>query len=182
MTNLEDIRLVKECLNGNKQAFGELVEKYQKQLYNAAYRILNDGDVAKDVTQTVFIRAYEKLDTYDPKFKFFSWIYRMTVNESINTYRQQKRNVDIDEVMIASNENPEEKMQEAQVELAIEKAVSSLPIEYRMVTIFYYFANLPYQEISFVLDIPEKTVKSRLYSARQILSKSLSEKELVGHD
>lgn len=182
MSNEQDLQLIEKCKNGNSRAFGELVEKYQKPLFNASFRIVNDRDVAQDVTQTVFIRAYEKLDTYNPRFKFFSWIYRMTVNESINVIRQQKSKVAIDDLNIASDDNPETQMQNTQVEEAVESAVSRLPIDYRLVTVFYYFANLPYQEISFILDIPEKTVKSRLYSARQILSKSLSEKELVGND
>ncbi|MEJ2261549.1 MAG: sigma-70 family RNA polymerase sigma factor, partial [Nitrosopumilaceae archaeon] len=111
MSNVEDIRLIEECKKGNSHAFGELVEKYQKQLYNAAFRIVNDRDTAKDVTQTVFIRAYEKLDTYNAKFKFFSWIYRMAVNEAINVLRQEKKNVTIDDLALESKDNPESRMQ-----------------------------------------------------------------------
>jgi len=182
MTNAEDVQLIEQCLNGNKGAFGELVERYQKPLFNAALKIVNDRDVAKDVTQTAFIRAYEKLDTYNQKFKFFSWIYRMVVNEAINVLRQQKSKVDLDECQIASAENPEARLHNLQVEEKIESAVAKLPLDYRMVTVFYYFAQLPYDEISYVLGIPEKKVKSRLYSARQILSKSLSVKELAYND
>ena len=179
MTNAEDIKLIDECRNGNRQAFGGLVERYQKPLFNAALKIVNDWDVAKDVTQTVFIRAYEKLDSYNKEFKFFSWIYRMVVNESINVLRQQKGKVDLETCQVESADNPETDLRNLRVEEKVEKAVSRLPLDYRMVTIFYYFANLPYDEISFVLGIPEKKVKSRLYSARQLLSKSLSEKELA---
>ncbi|MGH8015367.1 MAG: RNA polymerase sigma factor, partial [Candidatus Zixiibacteriota bacterium] len=96
MTKAYDIKIIEECLNGNRQAFGELVEKYQKPLFNAALKIVNDWDVAKDVTQTAFIRAYEKLTSYDRQFKFFSWIYKMVVNESINVLRQQKNKVDLE--------------------------------------------------------------------------------------
>src|SRR5574341_1173982 len=107
MTNARDIEIIKECLNGKKEAFGELVERYQRPLFNAALKIVNDWDIAKDVTQAVFIRAYEKLHTYDQKFKFFSWIYRMVVNDAINVLRQQKSNVDLNECQVASDENPE---------------------------------------------------------------------------
>jgi len=179
MTNIEDVQLIEQCLNGNREAFGELVERYQKPLFNAALKIVNDWDVAKDVTQTAFIRAYEKLDTYNPKFKFFSWVYRMAVNEAINVLRQQKNKAVLDECQMASADNPETDMHNLQVEEKVEMAVAKLPLDYRLVTVFYYFANLPYEEISFVLGIPEKTIKSRLYSARLILSKSLSEKELA---
>lgn len=182
MTNAPDTKIIEQCLNGNRQAFGELVERYQKPLYNAAVKIVNDRDVAQDVTQTVFIRAYEKLNTYNPRFKFFSWIYRMVVNESINVLRQKKAHVDIEQCQMESNDNPETRMHNLQVEEKIESAVANLPLDYRMVTVFYYFANLAYEEISFVLNIPEKKVKSRLYSARQILSRTLSEKELAYND
>jgi len=182
MSNEPDVQLIEQCLNGNNRAFGELVERYQKPLFNAALKIVNDRDMAKDVTQIAFIRAYEKLDTYNQKFKFFSWIYRMVVNEAINVLRQQKNRVDLDECQMLSNENPESMLHHRQVEEKIETAVAKLPLDYRMVTIFYYFANLPYDEISFVLGISEKKVKSRLYSARQILSRTLSEKELAYND
>src|SRR3990172_4045483 len=151
MSNEPDVQLIEQCLNGNNRAFGDLVERYQKPLFNAALKIVNDRDMAKDVTQIAFIRAYEKLDTYNQKFKFFSWIYRMVVNEAINVLRQQKNRVDLDECQIESNENPESKLHDRQVEEKIETAVAKLPLDYRMVTIFYYFANLPYDEISFVL-------------------------------
>jgi len=180
--NATDTQIIEKCLNGNRQAFGELVERYQKPLFNAAVKIVYDGDVAKDVTQTVFIKAYQKLDTYNPKYKFFSWIYRMVVNESINVLRQKKSNVDLEECQMESKDNPETRMHNLQVEAKIESAVANLPLDYRMVTVFYYFADLAYEEISFVLNIPEKKVKSRLYSARQILSKTLSEKELAYND
>ena len=182
MSNEPDVQLIERCLNGDNRAFGDLVERYQKPLFNAALKIVNDRDMAKDVTQVAFIRAYEKLETYNQKFKFFSWIYRMVVNEAINVLRQRKVQVDIDECQMQTNENPESNLHHRQVEEKIETAVANLPLDYRMVTIFYYFANLPYNEISFVLGIPEKKVKSRLYSARQILSRTLSEKELAYND
>ena len=116
MSNEPDVQLIEQCLNGNNRAFGDLVERYQKPLFNAALKIVNDRDMAKDVTQIAFIRAYEKLDTYNQKFKFFSWIYRMVVNEAINVLRQQKNRVDLDECQIESNENPESKLHDRQVE------------------------------------------------------------------
>jgi len=182
MTDVDDVQLIEKCLNGNRAAFGELVERYQKPLFNAALKIVNDWDAAKDVTQTVFIRAYEKLDTYNQKYRFFSWIYRMVVNEAINVLRSQKGNVNLDECQLPSNADPVQDLHNQQVEEAVQTAVSKLPLDYRLVTVFYYFANLAYEEISYVLNIPEKTVKSRLYSARQLLCKSLSAKELVIND
>ena len=182
MVDITDSQLVDRCLNGEKEAFGSLVEKYQKPVFNAALRVVTDWDLAMDVTQNVFVKAYEKLHTYDRQFKFFSWIYRMAINEAINTLRQQRGKIDLNECEFEAKGTPEETFHSKQVEKVIENAVGDLPLDYRMVTVLYYFANLPYEEISYVLDIPESKVKSRLYSARQILCKDVSLKELTGND
>ena len=76
MTEQEDLRLVEECLKGNTDAFGLLVENYQKAIFNMALRMVNDYDDAQDITQSVFVKAYGKLDGFNPKYKFFNWIYR----------------------------------------------------------------------------------------------------------
>lgn len=182
MIEIADSQLVDRCLKGEKEAFGRLVEKYQKPIFNAALRVVADWDLAMDVTQNVFVKAYEKLHTYDRQFKFFSWIYRMAINEAINSIRQQRGKIDLNECEFESKGTPEETLHDKQVEKVIENAVGDLPLDYRLVTVLYYFANLPYEEISYVLEIPEKRVKSRLYSARQMLCKDVTLKELTGND
>ena len=182
MVDIADSQLVDRCLNGEKEAFGTLVEKYQKPIFNAALRVVADWDLAMDVTQNVFVNAYEKLHTYDRQFKFFSWIYRMAINEAINTIRQQRGKINLEECEIEAKGTPAETFQNKQMEKVVENAVGNLPLDYRLVTVLYYFANLPYEEVSYVLDIPESRVKSRLYSARQMLCKEVSLKELTGND
>ena len=182
MVDIADSQLVNRCLGGEKEAFGTLVEKYQKPIFNAALRVVADWDLAMDVTQNVFVNAYEKLHTYNRQFKFFSWIYRMAINEAINTVRQQRGKIIFEECEIEANGTPEESFHHKQMEQVVENAVGKLPLDYRLVTVLYYFANLPYEEISYVLDITESRVKSRLYSARQMLCKEVSLKELTGND
>jgi RNA polymerase sigma-70 factor (ECF subfamily) len=182
MSESADRHLVDRCLKGEKEAFGKLVEKYQKPIFNAALKVVADWDTAMDVTQNVFVKAYEKLPTYDRQFKFFSWIYRMAINEAINSIRQQKGKVDLENCEIEAKGTPEDSLRSRRVEKIVENAVADLPLDYRMVIVLYYFANLPYDEISYVLDIPKKRVKSRLYSARQMLCQELSLKELVRND
>ncbi len=131
MSNIPDAQLVEQCLEGNNQEFEELVNRYQKPLFNAALKIVDDRDTAKDVTQIAFIKAYENLDKYNPKFKFFSWIYRMVVNEAINVLRQQKSNVVLDECEIQSEDNPESNLNTLRIEEKIETAVAKLPLDYR---------------------------------------------------
>ena len=84
MSNDNDADLVQECRKGNRKAFESLLDRYEKPVYNAAFRILCSYEDAMDVTQTVFLKAFEHLDRFDPKYKFFSWIYRIAINESIN--------------------------------------------------------------------------------------------------
>ena len=182
MVDIADSKLVDRCLNGEKEAFGTLVEKYQKPIFNAALRVVADWDLAMDVTQNVFIKAYEKLHTYDSQFKFFSWIYRMAINEAINSLRQQRGKINLEDCEIEAKGTPEETFHKKQMEKIVENAVGNLSLDYRLVTVLYYFANLPYEEISYVLDIQESRDKSRLYSARQMLCQEVSLKELTGND
>ena len=83
MSEAEDRELVEKCCDGDRAAFTELVDRYQKTVFNTALRIVGDPEEAEDVAQSAFLKAYEKLDSYKPQYRFFSWIYRITVNESL---------------------------------------------------------------------------------------------------
>lgn len=176
MTDSDDILLVKECLEGNPKAFESLVDRYQKPVFNAALRILNGRDDAEEITQTSFVKAFENLSTFDPKYKFFSWLYRIAVNESLN-FLSQRRHLDRLTVDIVSQEKtPEEAYDEDQMSLNIQDALMRLKLEYRIVTILKHFHDLSYKDISYILDLPEKTVRSRLFTARERLRTSLLKK------
>jgi hypothetical protein len=77
-----DAARVRDCLGGNQQAFAALVEQYEKPIYNIALRMLRNSEDARDIAQSVFLKAYQNLSSYDPQYKFYSWIYRMAINES----------------------------------------------------------------------------------------------------
>ncbi len=97
MDNDPDIALVERCRNGDWAAFTELVVRYQRPIYNAAFWMLRKAEDANDITQVVFLKVAERLDEYDPRFKFFSWIYRIAVNESLNLLRRNRREEALDE-------------------------------------------------------------------------------------
>jgi len=164
-----DVELVNRCLKGDKRAFGALVEKYQKVLFNVALKIVRDADDAADITQTVFVRAYEKLDRYNPKYKFYSWIYRMTVNAALNFAKRHSRLTPLETHTIPSRMNPAEDFAGAELSERLDDAMFTLPPEDRALLSLKYTAELSYRDIAYVFEIPEKTVKSRLYSARQRL-------------
>jgi len=86
----DDPALVRRCRDGERSAFEQLVVRYQKPVYNAALRMLHDPQDAMDVAQTTFLKAFEHLADYDPSFKFYSWIYRIAVNESLNALGARK--------------------------------------------------------------------------------------------
>ena len=91
MNRPDDKKLMERCLKGDRHAFEALLVRYKKPVYNAAYRMLNNSEDARDVTQTVFLKVYENLDQYDPSHRFFSWIYRIAMNESINWLKKSSR-------------------------------------------------------------------------------------------
>ena len=92
--------LVEACLSGDTSAFGRLVDTYERPLYNAALRITNSRDDAMDATQSAFVKAYEKLHTFNSSYRFFSWIYRIAVNEALNIVQRKGREQPSRNVMI----------------------------------------------------------------------------------
>ncbi|MFQ5771497.1 MAG: RNA polymerase sigma factor [bacterium] len=182
MTEPKDSALVKECLAGNTKAFEFIIDRYQKPIFNVALRMVNDYEDAQDVTQAVFVKAFEKLDTFKPKFKFFSWIYRMVINESINFINQKKQVDKLDRAFLSKAKTPEQNYLDIELREKIQKALMDLPIDYRVVIILRHFEELSYNEMSYILKIPEKTVKSRLFTARQNLRNILLKKGIVTHD
>ena len=173
MSKTPEIALIEKCRSGDREALGELLGQYQKPVYNAAYRILGNPDDAADVTQAVFLKVFENLDRFDPKFRFFSWIYRIAVNESINQNKRGSRMQPLDEREIAARGGPDAALESSSLSDQIQDGLMALNENYRMVFVLRHFSDFSYREIGVILDIPEKTFKSRLYSARQAMKETL---------
>lgn len=182
MTEHTDEDLVQKCQQGDARAFDAIVERHQKTVYNLALRMVRDPDEAADVAQAVFVKAYEKLKSFDPKFKFFSWIYRIAVNEALNVLDQRKRFDALDGVEPAEEVEEESDDDAIVQERRIQDGLMMLNVDHRAVIILKHMQGLSYQEIAQILNLPEKTVKSRLFSARQTLRDILMRKGLGGHD
>jgi RNA polymerase sigma-70 factor (ECF subfamily) len=161
--------LIDRSLGGDSSAFGSLIEEYQKALFNTAYRMLGDPEDARDVTQTAFVKSFEKLATYDPRYRFFSWIYRILVNEALNCLDRRRSQEPIALDLVAPGRMPDEELERNDRHERIQSAVCALAPDHRLVIVLRYFGGMSYREMSEVLEIPDKTVKSRLYSARRIL-------------
>jgi RNA polymerase sigma-70 factor (ECF subfamily) len=171
----QDRALVERCLEGQRDAAGDLVDRYQKRLFNVALRMLGNVQDAEDVTQTVFLNAFLKLRTYNPRYRFYSWIYRITVNESLNMLERRKPTVTLqDEFDIrAPGAAPD---RAAEVQDRVGRALMSLKPDDRAVVVLRHFVSFSYQEIADVLEVPVRTVKSRLFTARDRLRLALDER------
>lgn len=174
--------LVRDCLEGNTKSFEGIIDKYQKPIFNVAFRLVNDFEDAQDITQSVFVKVFENLKSYNPKYKFFSWIYRMAVNESVNYLKRRKPREELEPNILSKEKTPDEHYDDIEMSERIGNALMYLPIDYRAVIILRHFEYFSYKEMSFILNIPEKTVKSRLFSARQQLKDILLKKGIVAHD
>jgi len=165
--------LVTECQQGNRQALGTLVNEYQKPVYNAVYRMLGNADEAADVTQTAFLKALENIDRFDPKFRFFSWIYRIGLNEAIDELKRRKRLEPMTETPAADTPRPQDQVATSQATDQVQAALMEIKEDLREVLVLRYFTECSYHQIGEILELPDKTVKSRLFSARQQLKTQL---------
>jgi len=176
MAREDEAELVARSLEGDTRAYGKLIDAHQRVLYNLALRMVNDLEDAKDLTQIVFIKAYENLATFEPGRKFFSWIYRIMVNESLNLIARRRSAEPLDEGMETSERGPDRIAEANEVSGIIQEALTELSQDYRQVILLRHFAQLSHEEMSKLLEIPEKTVKSRLFTARRILGEILTKR------
>jgi RNA polymerase sigma-70 factor (ECF subfamily) len=168
----DDRVIVERCLGGDTAAFRTLVERYQRVLFTVAVRMLGDADQATDAAQDAFVSAYRKLQTYDQGHKFFSWLYRILVNECLNV-RRTRRLLEPLDAGLTSGDNPHRTAEQAELRVSVRSALGRLTPAYREVVVLRHYAGMSYVEMAEALGVPEKTVKSRLYSARQRLGEDL---------
>lgn len=174
MNKPDDTRLIEDCIKGDRRAFEALLIQYEKPVFNAAFRMLNNREDASDVTQTVFLKVFENFDSFDPSRRFFSWVYRITLNESINWLDKQRRLEPLHSDIADSSKGPAQEVSSAQLSSEVQAALMTIKADYRSVIVLKHFLGCSYMEIGEVLEIPEKTVKSRLFSARQLLKEALT--------
>ena len=167
-----DRALVRKYLDGELAAGDELVNRHLQRMYNVALRMLGNVQDAEDVTQTAFGNAFAALGTYDPKYRFFSWIYRMTVNASLNTLKRRRHVISLDGKFDtpATGVSSETALE---AEDRVGRALLELKPDDRAVVVLRHLEALSYEEISDVIGVPVKTVKSRLFTARQRLRQVL---------
>ena len=176
-----DADLVRCFIDGDDDAFGILVDRYQRTVFNAAYRLMGNVASAKDVSQSVFLKVFEKLESFDGRLSFYSWLYRITVNEAINALKRDNRHQTLDDIaaVAATGPGPEESMAAVETGRHVQEALMRLKPEYRTVVVCRHILSMSYTEIAEITQLPEKTVKSRLFTARELLRGWLTEKGVV---
>ena len=181
MKETDDLQAVRNCLGGDVKSFELLVEKYQGVVYNIALRMVKVPDDAEDISQAAFLKAYEKLGTYRESFRFYSWLYRIAVNEALNFLDRQKRYTRLDERVEDSRQAVDVAAETREQNERIQEALMELKPDHRVVLILKHFEEFSYEEIGAILDIPVKRVKSRLFTARQVLREILLKKGIVAN-
>ncbi len=178
-------QLVKRAKSGDDDAFTELIELYSERIYNLGLRILRRPDDAADVLQETFIKVYEKINTFDGRADFFTWLYRIATNEALMRIRKEKRTVLSDNELEKYYDRPNSvEIQEWQdvplrdmlsreFKKHLDKAVEALPEIYRSVFVLRDLESISTRETSKILGITETNVKVRLKRARMYLREQL---------
>lgn len=185
MSDEEQVWL-EQARQGDKSAFGRLIEAYQGPVYNLAYRMLGNRGEAEEAAQEAFIRAYTRLDTYDPSRKFSTWMLSITSNYCIDLLRKRRALLlSLDQplpphpaLMSDRDENPEAQTSDSEREQMVQALLEHLPEDYRQAVVLRYWYDLSYEEIAGVMDTTVSAIKSRLFRARRQLAEVALEEEM----
>lgn len=190
LTNRENLEpyveqaLIEQCRRNNLEAFGRLVDAYQARIHGFVRRTVSSADEAEDLTQEVFIRAFQNLSKFDGRSSLRTWLFRIAHNLCIDAARKRGRSIaevrDTDESgeLIDAQDNrysPESLAMNRELMDVVEDAIAGLSEKLRSVLLLHDKEELEYEEIANVLDIPIGTVKSRLFLARAAVQKALEE-------
>ncbi len=175
LAELTEAELAARARQDDRAAFGELTLRCRASVVNVVYRMCGDLALAEEAAQEAFLRAWQKLDHFDPHYAFRNWVCRIALNAALDDLRRQRETAALDEqAPDAAEAGPEQSLEERQRSQMVRRAVLSLPEASRAVLILREYERLSYQEIAAVLEIPTGTVMSRLNTARRLLRDKLS--------
>jgi len=178
---------LEQAIEGDKAAFGKLIEAFQGPVYNLAYRMLNNSGEAEEAAQEAFVRAWTKLNMYDPKRKFSTWLLSITSNYCIDQIRKRRALLlSIDEPLpphpaLTSDKakGPEAQMASSEQQDLVQGLLQELPEEYRTAVILRYWQEMSYEEIAETTGSTISAIKSRLFRARKQLAEISIEKGIL---
>lgn len=179
-TSPDDAQLVQAALAGEKEAFGQLVERYQDRLFNTLVRVLGSHEDARDVTQDALVQAYVRLDSFRGDAKFYTWLYRVAMNLALSHRRRRRPTDSLDAVKENVGAEPEAQSPSATEDLIeqeraqlLQQALLQLEGQYRQILVLRELEGCSYEAIAEILELPVGTVRSRLFRARLQLKKQL---------
>lgn len=178
--------LIAQCKKGDRYAFKVLVDKYQKKAFMVAYGVVGNYDDAMDVCQDAFVKAFKAISSFEADSSFFTWFYKIIVNQSIDFQRREKRHSageyledtledDVPDYHLDNTKNnPVNELEKKELYSILEKGLKKLSPEHRAVVVFRELEGLSYREIADIMDTSEGTVMSRLFYARKKLQEFLT--------
>jgi RNA polymerase sigma-70 factor (ECF subfamily) len=182
-TATSDEQIVERALTGDAEAFGEIVQRWERRIFALAFGMLGREEDARDATQETFLAAFRNLRAFRGEAKVSSWLHRIAVNQCITRQRRAKvRNESALETEEEKNAasfatpirySPVRIVEGRETTAAVRLAVNSLPVELRQIVVMKEFEELTFKEIADALDLPLSTVKSRLYTALKQLQMRL---------
>lgn len=186
--NTEEMVLVRRARDGEMSAYDELVQRYQERIYATIYHMTSNHEDANDLAQETFIKAYQALKSFKGGSSFYTWVYRIAVNKTINFLKQRKNRVqmslndvdfnaehDPDLVALVSDKTPRRDAGLAELQEKLNEAMQKLSDYHRLVVTLHDVQGLSHEEIAKIMDCNVGTVRSRLFYARQQLQAYLTE-------
>lgn len=182
-----DEELVAEVLEGRQEVFTDLVRRYQNRLANFLFRMVRDHDEALDLAQEVFLKVYNALDRFDPRYRFSTWLFRIAQNLAIDEIRKKRiqwvslqrtdgeKGEEFEWEIEDDQPDPYRNLRNQERGRAIHEQISELPWEYRELVELRHYAELSYDEIASMKQMPLGTVKNKLFRGRQMLKAKLEE-------
>ncbi len=182
-----DLELVHEVRNGNRRAFTELMRRYQQRVYWSARRIVGSHEEADDVVQEAFIKAYVSLGEFRGDSSFFTWLYRIAINLSLNAVRKRQvisylRESEIINRLLPSGDDPSQALEEKELNSRLEEAVRALPERQKAVFVLRYFDGMPYEEISGILKTSVGGLKANYFHALRKVQEALKDEVQAGKE
>ena len=184
----EDLLLVNRARKEDSAAYDELIRRYQERIYATVYHMTSNHEDANDLTQETFIKAYRALNSFKGDSSFYTWIYRIAVNKTINFLKTRKNRVhmslndldfnaenDPDLVALVSDKTPRRDLNLAELQEKLNEAMQKLSEVHRMVVTLHDVQGLSHDEIAKIIGCNTGTVRSRLFYARQQLQGTLAD-------
>jgi len=183
-TQPSDVELVNQALDGDERAFALLVQRYQRRLVAFLGQMVGDIELARELAQEAFLRAWSALERFDSKYRFSTWLFRIAHNlgidqlrrrrlQTVSLYRQDHNGEELEMVLMDPSKDPFGHLENHELADSLREAIDGLRPEYRELVLLRHFGALSYQEIAEFKDMPLGTVKNKLFRAHSVLRKAL---------